>query len=143
MATSSYKSFLMHKASGDAGDWEKLVDITDYPDLGGEPEMLDATTLSDKMRVYVPGIQETEGMNFNANYEPDSYKALKALEGKEESYAVWLGGTETNGVATPTGSEGKFSFDGILSVYVKGAGVNEVRGMGITIAPTTVIKDDE
>ena len=32
MATSSYKSFLMYKKSGET--YEKLVDIKDYPDIG-------------------------------------------------------------------------------------------------------------
>lgn len=34
---------------GDA-TFEKLLDITEYPDLGGEKEKLDVTTLSDKRR---------------------------------------------------------------------------------------------
>lgn len=142
MAISTYKTFLMHKGSGSA-NWEKLVDITEFPDLGGEPEMLDVTTLSHKMRVYIPGIQETEGMNFTANYDQTDYDKLKALEGKEEDYAVWFGGTEnTTGLPTPTGSEGKFSFKGILSVYVNGGGVNEPVGMTAVIAPTAVISKE-
>ena len=43
MATSSYKSFLMYKKSG--ATYEKLVDIKDYPDIGGSPETLETTTL--------------------------------------------------------------------------------------------------
>ncbi len=38
MATSSYKTFLMYKK---ASAYEKLVDIKDFPDLGGSPEMLE------------------------------------------------------------------------------------------------------
>ena len=42
MAISTYKVFLMHKTSG--GDtYSKLVDIKEFPDLGGEPEMLETT----------------------------------------------------------------------------------------------------
>ena len=36
----------------------------------------------------------------------------------ETEFAVWFGGTESNGVVTPTGSEGKFEFKGKLSVFV-------------------------
>ena len=68
-----------------------------------------------------------------------TFKTLKALEGKKTSYAVWFGGTEAAGVVTPTGSNGKFSFDGELSVYPTGGGVNEVVGMTISIAPSTPI----
>lgn len=143
MATSTYMTFLMHK-SADAADWEKLLDITEFPDLGGDPEMLDTTTLSHRMRTYVPGVQDTEGLAFGANYDHDDYMALKALENKQEDYAVWFGGTENvgGGLPTPTGSEGKFSFTGQLSVHVTGGAVNEVRGMSITIAPSTVISEE-
>ena len=40
MAISTYKVFLMKKA--DTGEqWSKLIDIKEFPDLGGEPEMLE------------------------------------------------------------------------------------------------------
>lgn len=123
MAISTYKVFLMKQT---AEAWEKLVDIKEFPDLGGEPEMLETTTLSDKMQTYIAGIQSLEGLSFNANYTKADFKKLKALEGKTEKYAVWFGGTESAGVLTPDGSEGKFEFDGQLSVYPVGGGVNEV-----------------
>ena len=59
--------------------------------------------------------------------------------GKKGSYAVWFGGTENSGTVTPDGSNGKFAFDGELSVYPVGGGVNEVVGMNITIAPSSPI----
>ena len=49
MAISTYKVYLMHKASA-AADYAKLVDIKSFPDLGGTPEMLETTTLSDPMQ---------------------------------------------------------------------------------------------
>ena len=138
MAISTYKVFLMHKASA-ADAYSKLIDIKEFPDLGGEPEMLETTTLSDKMQTYIAGIQSLEGLSFLSNYDKADYTKLKALEGKKEQYAVWFGGTEAGGVVTPDGSNGKFSFDGELSVYPVGGGVNEVVDMNITIAPSTVI----
>lgn len=138
MAISTYKVFLMHKAAA-AEAYTKLIDIKEFPDLGGEPEMLETTTLSDKMQTYIAGIQSLEGLSFTANYDKADFSKLKALEGKKEQYAVWFGGTEAGGVVTPDGSNGKFSFDGELSVYPVGGGVNEVVDMNITIAPSTVI----
>lgn len=142
MAISTYKIFLMKGTGTGTITYSKLVDIKEFPDLGGEPEMLDTTTLSDGARTYIPGIQETEALTFTANYTSADFTTLKALEGSEGDYAVWLGGTVSDGVATPTGSDGKFSFKGYLSVFVAGGGVNEVVDMTITIAPTTVIKKD-
>ena len=138
MAISTYKVFLMHKASSEE-TYKKLIDIKEFPDLGGEPEMLETTTLSDNMQTYIAGIQSMEGLSFSANYDMTEYQKLKALEGKKESYAVWFGGTESAGVVTPDGSNGKFAFDGELSVYPVGGGVNEVVGMNITIAPSSPI----
>lgn len=138
MAISTYKVYLMKK--GDTGaDWTKLVDIKEFPDLGGEPEMLETTTMSDRMQTYIAGIQSLDGLSFTANYTMTDFQALKALEGKSASYAVWFGGSGTDGNITPDGSNGKFSFDGELSVYPVGAGVNEVIDMNITIAPSTPI----
>ena len=46
MAISTYKIFLMKKSTS---TYEKLIDIKEFPDLGGAPEMLETTTLSDNM----------------------------------------------------------------------------------------------
>lgn len=136
MAISTYKIFLMKK-TGET--WGKLIDIKDFPDLGGSPELLETTTLSDRMQTYIPGIQSLDALEFTANYTKADYTTLKALEGVENEYAVWFGGTESGDTVTPTGSEGKFKFTGALSVYASGGGVNEVVGMTITIAPSTPI----
>ncbi len=138
MAISTYKVFLMKKGST-GGTYTKLVDIKDFPDLGGAPEMLETTTLSDGASTYIPGIQSQDALEFTANYTKTDYDTLKALEDQELELAVWLGGTVSGGVATPTGSDGKFEFKGRLSVFVAGGGVNEVVDMTISIAPSTVI----
>lgn len=140
MAISTYKIFLMQK---NAETWEKLIDIKEFPDLGGTPEMLETTTLSDKMQTYIPGIQSLDALEFTSNYTLEEYKKLKALEGKDKEYAVWFGGTEAGDTVTPTGSDGKFKFNGQLSVFPVGGGVNEVVDMTITIAPSTPISMDE
>ena len=75
MAISTYKIFLMQKTST---DWEKVVDIKEFPDLGGSPEMLETTTLSDRMQTYIPGIQSLDALEFTTNYTLDDYKKLKA-----------------------------------------------------------------
>lgn len=142
MAISTYKIFLMMK-SGTGSTYEKLVDIKSFPDLGGAPEMLETTTLSDKMQTYIPGVQSLDALEFSANYTKEDFAKLKALEGEENSFAVWFGGTEAAGTVTPNGNDGKFEFKGQLSVFPVGGGVNEVVDMTITIAPSTVIMSAE
>lgn len=138
MAISTYKIFLMMMQ--DSGStYTKLVDIKDFPDLGGAPEMLETTTLSDKMQTYIPGIQSLDALEFTANYTKTDFDKLKALEGQTKKFAVWMGATESGGTLTPSGSDGKFEFEGQLSVFPVGGGVNEVVDMTITIAPSTPI----
>ncbi len=137
MAISTYKSFLMVK---NESTWEKLIDIKSFPDLGGAPELLETTTLSDSMTTNIMGIQSLDALEFECNYTLADYTKLKGMEGEDKEFAVWLGGSEAGGVATPSGSDGKFEFNGQLSVYVNGGGVNEVVGMTVSIAASTPIK---
>ena len=141
-ASSTYMSFLMH--STDGSTYTKLLDVKNYPDLGGDPENLDTTTLTDSMRTSIPGLIELDTLTFDANYDPTDYQACATLMASDLSapsyYAVWFGGTEVSGSdPTPTGSLGKFSFKGKLTVYVTGGDVNAARAMRVSIAAATPI----
>lgn len=131
MPISSYMTQLMTK---DEDTWSKLIDVKSTPDLGGEPEQIDVTTLTDSSYVYIPGIQTMEAGTYVANYGLAEYKKLKALEGQSIEYAEWLG---------PDGVDGKFKCTGKLSVYLNGTEVNAAREMTITITPSTPWELDE
>jgi hypothetical protein len=134
MAISSYQAYLMYKS----GSYQLLVDIKDFPDLGGSPDMIETTTLSNKAQTYILGIQSTSAMEFTANYDATKYGLIKGLKGTVTDFAVWFGADKTSGL--PDGKNGgKFEFKGLIDVHVAGAGVNEAVDMIITIAPTTVI----
>ena len=128
MAINTYGIQLMHKGTGST--YTKLIDIKDFPDLGGAPELLETTTLSDAMQTYIEGIQSADALEFTANYTKEDYTKLVALKGKDEAFAVYFG---------EEGINGKFEFKGYLSARVNGGGVNEVVGMTISIAPSTAI----
>ena len=137
MAINTIASFLM-EGTGTPLAYAKLVDIKDYPDLIPAPENLDATTLTDHMRVYIPGVKDNGGnLEFTANYDAATFNTLKGKEGTEGNYAVWFG--ESGTPLAPDGSNGKFSFKGYLYVAKKGGGVNEVSEMTVGIIPTTEI----
>ena len=129
MAISTYGIQLMYK-EGTGSTYTKLIDIKDFPDLGGAPEMLETTTLSDSMQTYIPGIQTLDALEFTANYTKADYVKIKALSGKDTAFAVWFG---------TDGTDGKFEFNGQISAFPVGGGVNEVVGMTISIAPSTPI----
>lgn len=134
---STIYTFLMYNSAeaGATGNWEKVVDITDFPDLIPAPETIEVTTLSDTVRQYILGLKDSSDRAFTANYTKANYQAVKALEGAVQHLAVWIGGTpDGNGGATPTGSEGKVAFDGTLAVSLNGAGVGDAHTMTITVA---------
>lgn len=141
MAISTYKVFLMKgtAGSGSTVTYSKLLDIKDFGDLGGTPDTLETTTLSDRARTFIMGIDNTDAISFTANYTPDDFQTVRALEGTEQDFAIWFGGTESNGTVTPTGANGKFSFKGYVAAYVAGGGVNEVVNMGVTVTPSTTM----
>ena len=140
MARSTMFSFLMEGTGTGTLTYATVVPIKDYPELGGSPEALDATTLTNWARVYIEGIEETQSLlSFTCNYELTDYQTVKALEGSERHWAVWFGGTKSGTTVTPTGSAGKFIFDGYLHAHVIGKGVNEVQEFQIDIIPTSEI----
>ena len=133
MARSTYQTYLMLKG---ASTYEKFIDIKEFPDLGGVPEMLETTTLSDKQQTFIEGIQSGEAMTFTCNYTPEDYQKVETAKGEEQDWAVWLGGDATG---EPDGTQGKFSFKGTVSAMLSGGGVNEVVNMTVTIAPSTPV----
>lgn len=122
MAISTYPVTL--KAGG-----TKLCDIKDFPDLGGAPDMIETTTLSDAAKTYIAGIQDQQALEFTANYSAVDYAAVNA---KSTTTAFTL----EFGVG---GASGIFAWSGTASAYVVGAGANNAVDMKIVIVPSTPI----
>jgi len=108
-----------------AGALTKTVNIKDFPDLGGAPEMLETTTLSDQMQTYIMGIQSADIMEFTCNYTKADFQAVLADANKNLHYALDFG------------TEGTFEWQGQHTAWVVGAGVNAVAEFKIGIAPST------
>lgn len=101
------------------------IDIIDFPDLGGAPENIDVTTLTDTKQVGIKGIDSSGALVFTANYTKIDYNTVKTAASTAKYYSLVLG------------SGDKFTWQGSHSVYVTGAGVNEPVQMKIVIAPIT------
>lgn len=126
MAISTYGVTLKWGAS--AGTEAKVIDIKDFPDIGGTPEMLETTTLSDAAQTFILGLQSNDAMEFTANYTKADYEAVLGDANTPMFYTLEFGAN---------GSEGIFEWEGEHSVRVVGAGVNAVTEMIITVAPST------
>lgn len=135
---STYQTYLMYRTTTN-GQFDKVIDITSFPDLIPPKDRIDITSLSDYMRVYIQGIGDTSEFQFGANYTPENYQAIVNLEGHQYEYAVWFGASGEVGSEVPDGHYGKFTWTGELSAGVSGGGVNEAVGMTINATPSTVV----
>ena len=135
---STYKTYLMVGSGSGSITYSKLLDIKTYPDMGGQPDLIDCTTLSNKSKIGVPGIQNNDAMAFTANYNPTVLSTVQAYaDGNAYDFAVYFG---ANASGEPDGSDGVFKFKAMLDIFVSGKGVNESREMQVTLTPTTDIE---
>ena len=140
--TSTINTFLMKfeevtakPTKTDVTKAKKVVDIKSVPAMGGEPETLETTTLSDKMKQFILGVQSNDIKQFKSNYIPSDYKKLKALENDE---SIWWGvflGADASG--NPDGHDGIFFWQGGISTALDEGDVNAVREMTSYISCVT------
>lgn len=140
--TSTIGTFLYYFPSAtakptDFSSGEKLVDIKSYPDLGGAPETVETTTLSDRVQTSVNGVQSVDAFDFTANYDKASYRKLKSIElaGKTGWYAVVFGEDESE---KADGHDGVVVWSGQLAAYISSGEVNGVKEMHAVISVSTV-----
>lgn len=126
MAISTYGTTLKWGTAADS--LTKKIDIKDFPDLGGAPEMIETTTLSDPMQTFILGIMSSGALDFTANYEKSAFEAVNDDANTDLYYALEFGNA---------GSEGIFEWQGQHSVRVTGGSVNSAMEMVVTIAPKT------
>lgn len=126
MAISTYLATLKWGTSAD--QVAKVVDIKDFPDLMGEPNMLETTTLSDAAQTFIPGIKSMDVMAFTYNYTKADFEKVKQDEGKPLFYELEF----SDGSA--------FVWQGSHTATIPGKGVDEVIEAGISIAPSTSVE---
>ena len=126
MAKCTNVTYLMHEKADAPGTFEKLIDITEYPDLGGEKEKLDVTTLSDTKKRTINGIEDTGDLAFKAWYEKADYKKLLDLQeaGKVVNTSYGL----EKRVLTA-----KWEWAGVMAVYPTSGSSNNAREMSFSI----------
>lgn len=125
MAISSFGVTLKWGESAEAV--AKVVDIKDFGDLIGEPNMLETTTLSDAQVTQIPGIRSGDSIPFTCNYTKADFDKVYADEGKALYYEL----------AFSDGSA--FAWQGQHTVGVPGKGVDEVLEFTINVAASTPV----
>ena len=125
MAMNTFGITLKWGATADAV--EKVVDIKDFPDMIGEPEMLETTTLSDAQVTNIPGIKSSDTLTFTCNYTKADFTAVNEDAEKQLHYVLEF-------------SDGsKFTWQGQHTCGLPGKGVNEVVEFTINIAASSPV----
>ena len=126
MAINTYGITLKWGESAEA--LTKVVDIKDFPDMIGDPEMLETTTLSDAQVTNIPGIKSSDTLTFTCNYTKEDFTAVNEVAGTALYYALEF-------------SDGsKFTWQGQHTCGLPGKGVNEVVEFTINIAASTAVE---
>lgn len=109
---------LSYQKSGATPTWVELEYLLEVPELGGDPEQIEVTTLKDGVRKYIPGIKDLGDLAFQFLYDNTSPTSnFRVLKGLQDANAV----TKFK-VEYPDGTE--HAFDAIVNVKMDSAGVN-------------------
>lgn len=124
MAVISKGIKLSYKSGTGATTYTDLTNLQEIPDLGGETDAIEVTTLADAAHKYTDGIKNYgDALGFKFLYEGTQFAALNAL-----TKADWK-------VSLPDGEE--CTFAGSCSVKLDGVGVNAALTYTLSIRPST------
>lgn len=105
------------------GEFVALTNLQEIPELGGEAEAIEITTLADPAHMYMDGILNYgDSLAFKFLYEKTQFTTLNGLTGSNE----WK-------VELPDGAS--CSFSGSSSVKLDGVGVNAALTYALAIKP--------
>lgn len=119
---------LSYKASGGA-NFTDLTNLQEIPDIGGDTDAVEVTTLDDAAHTYINGLKDYgDSLDFTFLYDKTQFTALDALTGTI-SWKVTLPGTSA---LTAT-------FDGECSVKLNGVGTNDAITYTLAVKPNSAI----
>ena len=119
------KGITLSYKKGDAGELIALTNLQEIPELGGDSEAIEITTLADAAHMYTDGIKNYgDSLAFVFLYETAQFETLNGLDG--------VNGWE---VALPDGTT--CSFTGTSSVKLDGVGVNAALTYTLAVKPNS------
>ena len=118
------KGITLSYKTGD-GTYTKLTNLQEIPELGGDTEAIEITTLADGAHVYTNGLKNYgDSLAFKFLYEEAQFIALNGLEGSHD----WM-------VSLPDGLT--CSFSGSCSVKLDGAGIAAAITYTLAVKPNS------
>ena len=125
MAVISKGIKLSYKTSGET--YTDLTNLQEIPDLGGESEAIEITTLADAAHMYTDGLLNYgDSLGFKFLYEKEQFSALGALNGSQ-SWKVQLPDSAT------------CTFSGACSVKRDSVGVNAALTYTLSSKPDSAM----
>lgn len=107
-----------------------LTNLQEIPDLGGEVEAVEITTLADEAHMYTNGLMNYgDSLEFKFLYEKAQYTSLALLA--EQGAQQWV-------VKLPDNTT--CSFSGVCSVRMDGVGIGAVLTYTLSIKPQTAME---
>ena len=102
-----------------------LTDLQEIPELGGDTEAIEITTLADAAHMYTDGIKNYgDSLTFKFLYATEQFETLQNIEGSTD----WQ-------VELPDGTTCTFS--GTSSVKLDGVGVNAALTYTLAVKPNS------
>ena len=127
MAVISKGISLSYKTTGSSGEYTPLTNLQEIPELGGDSEAIEITTLADEAHMYTDGIKNYgDSLAFIFLYEKQQFTTLNSLTGTNE----WK-------VERPDGTTCTFS--GTSSVKLAGVGINAALTYTLNIKPASAM----
>lgn len=110
---------------GTTGEFTELTNLQEIPELGGEVEAIEITTLADAAHMYTDGIKNYgDSLAFKFLYEKEQFSTLNGLTASQN----WK-------VELPDGAT--CTFGGTCSVKLDGVGVNAALTYTLSVKPNT------
>lgn len=121
------KGITLSYKSGEASQYTALTNLQEIPELGGDSEAIEITTLADVAHMYTDGIKNYgESLEFKFLYDKTQFTTLNALTGSV-SWQVKLPDDAT------------CSFTGTSSVKMDGVGVNAALTYTLAVKPDSAM----
>ena len=110
---------------GSTGEFVELTNLQEIPELGGDVEAIEITTLADAAHMYTDGIKNYgDSLAFKFLYEDSQFSTLNGLTGSS-SWKVTLPDETT------------CTFSGTCSVKLDGVGVNAALTYTLSVKPNS------
>lgn len=112
--------------------WVEIPDLQEIPDLGGDTDTVETTTLADSAKRYIKGIKDYGDLEFKFLYDNSSatsnYRILRGLE-EAETVTEWK---------VTFADKTEFTFTGSVTTKISGVGT----GDALTFSGTITLSSD-